>query len=105
MDSIFSVAGLLLGAFFLGALVVLSGVALGAYVVFRTKREPHEPFMRLQSPQGEAWTDDVVVPAEEEGDLNAKYQGLWKEVGPGAEMFQAQFYEDKIKGEVGSYEL
>lgn len=39
---------------FVVALFVLLGVIVGAFVVYRTKREGHEPFFNAYSPQGDA---------------------------------------------------
>jgi hypothetical protein len=48
-------------AFILGATSVLSGVALGGFLVYRTKREAGEPLF-MKSEPGEAFNlDDGVV--------------------------------------------
>jgi hypothetical protein len=47
-----------LGAVLLGALMTLAGVALGAWFVFRTKREPHESLFRAGAEKGEAYVLD-----------------------------------------------
>jgi hypothetical protein len=46
------------GAVLLGASMTLAGVALGAWFVFRTKREPHESLFRAGAEKGEAYVLD-----------------------------------------------
>ena len=53
-------------AVFLGAILTLTGFALGALVVFRTKREPHESLFRLGQEKGEAFVVDDYGPGVEE---------------------------------------
>jgi hypothetical protein len=50
--------GLLVGWLFL--LTSLVGVALGGYLVFRTKREAHDSLFNVKPPKGEAWVEDVI---------------------------------------------
>lgn len=48
---------------FLSVILTLSGVALGALVVFRTKREPHESLFKPGGEKGEAFLlDDYGEP-------------------------------------------
>jgi hypothetical protein len=49
---------LVLLAVFLGAVLTLGGVALGALAVFRTKREPHERLFRAAMEKGDAFVMD-----------------------------------------------
>ena len=49
---------MILLAVFLGAALALTGFALGALVVFRTKREPHESLFRLGQEKGDAFVVD-----------------------------------------------
>jgi hypothetical protein len=49
---------LILLAVFLGAGLALTGFALGALVVFRTKREPHESLFRIGQEKGDAFVVD-----------------------------------------------
>jgi hypothetical protein len=58
---------LILLAVFLGAVLTLSGAALGALVVFRTKREPHEALFRARPEAGEAFVMDELA-GEDEGE-------------------------------------
>ncbi len=54
-------------AFFLGGLQTLLACALGGYLVFRTKREPHESFFENKPAQGEVGSlDEVMGPGEDE---------------------------------------
>lgn len=51
------------------ALAILAGVLSGAYSVYRTKREPHEPFLG-KPPEGEVfsidnWGEDLTDDAQE----------------------------------------
>jgi len=62
---------LFLLAVFLGAVLTLSGAALGALVVFRTKREPHEPLFKIGTPKGEAFTLDDF-PEEASGETGKR---------------------------------
>jgi len=39
----------------MGALLTLAAVALGAYVVFKTKRDPSESLFKLREPKGEVF--------------------------------------------------
>ena len=48
----------LLTAFFLAWVSTLSGVALGGFLVFRTKRDTHEALFQTKPPQGEAFNID-----------------------------------------------
>ncbi len=45
-------------AVFLGAILTLTGFALGALVVFRTKREPHESLFKIGQEKGDAFIVD-----------------------------------------------
>jgi hypothetical protein len=49
---------LVLLAVFLGTVLTLVGVALGALAVFRTKREPHERLFRAGMEKGDAFVMD-----------------------------------------------
>jgi hypothetical protein len=51
------IAACCLFSFLLGALTVLVAVALGAYLVFRTKREPHESLFGKE-PEAKAFVFD-----------------------------------------------
>lgn len=53
-----SIILLILLAVFLGAILTLAGFALGALVVFRTKREPHESLFKLGQEKGDAFVVD-----------------------------------------------
>lgn len=46
---------LVLGAVALGFIITASGVVLGAYCVYRTKRDPSEPFMGVKPAEGGAY--------------------------------------------------
>jgi len=54
-------------AFLLSWLCTLSGVALGGFLVFRTKRDTYEPLFRAKQPKGEAFNieDDQLFPQDE----------------------------------------
>lgn len=41
-----------------GWFACITGVALGGYMVFRTKKEPHESFFKLREPKGKAFVLD-----------------------------------------------
>lgn len=64
--------------YFMGAgILVLVGVLLGAYMVFKTKREPHEPFIAMRQPVGDAFNIDQFAKegeAENVVDLQTKIQ-------------------------------
>ena len=57
---------LILLAVFLGAILTLSAVALGALVVFRTKREPHESLFKVGAEKGDAFISDDYGPGVED---------------------------------------
>ncbi len=61
-----SFALLVLLAVFLGAILTLAGAALGALVVFRTKREPHEPLFKTRQDTGDAFILDDLDDGIEE---------------------------------------
>jgi len=50
-----------------GAFFSLSGVFLGAFMVYRTKRDPYDSFVRFREPKGQAFNldDGMDMPAEE----------------------------------------
>lgn len=45
-------------AFILAWICTLSGVALGGYLVFRTKREGYDPLFQVKPPEGQAFNLD-----------------------------------------------
>lgn len=45
----------ILVSFSMGSLLSLAGVFLGALFVFRTKREPYEPFLKIKPEKGDAF--------------------------------------------------
>lgn len=49
---------LILLAVFLGAIVALTAVALGALICFRTKREPSESLFKIRQEKGDAFVVD-----------------------------------------------
>ena len=55
-------------AFVLSWLCTLSGVALGGFLVFRTRRDSYEPLFPGKQPPGEAFNveDDVLFTPKEE---------------------------------------
>lgn len=68
----------LLSLFWTLILAVLLAVFLGAYMVFRTKRDTSDPFLQLRQPQGDASVttgdfddgDDILFEREEEEALS-----------------------------------
>jgi len=55
-------------AFSMAWICTITGVALGGYLVFRTKREPHEGFFQVQPEAGEAFNlteDSGGFPADD----------------------------------------
>ena len=69
----------------LGWLFTLSGVITGGYLVFHTKRDPYDPFMKVREPKGEVFSlDEFDTPAEEPEPIepllreqNDRFQGLF----------------------------
>jgi hypothetical protein len=60
---------LILLAVFLGAVLTLLGTALGGLLVFRTRRDSHEPLFQVREPKGDAFVSDdfpEIKPAEED---------------------------------------
>jgi hypothetical protein len=71
---------LILLAVFLGAIMTLIGVALGALVVFRTKREPHESLFKVGAEKGDAFIrDDYADEVEDTIDARREARGEKKE--------------------------
>jgi len=59
---------LFLAAVALGWMTALSSAFLGGYMVFRTKREGHDPFMQFRSPKGDALNvSDGLSASQQEG--------------------------------------
>ena len=55
------IAWIVIGAIFLW-LATVSAFIVGAYAVFKTKREPHEGFFQVSPPKGEAFNlDDPLM--------------------------------------------
>ena len=51
-----------------GAVFPLAGVFLGAFMVYRTKRDPYDSFVRFKQPKGQAFNlDDGLEMTDEEG--------------------------------------
>ena len=57
---------ILLGAMMITAVTVLVSVALGGYLVYRTKREAHEPFVMGKAPAGEVHSVDPFADSPQE---------------------------------------
>lgn len=74
-----------LGACLMSSVYTLVGVALGGWLVFRTKKEAHERLFSAKPPQGEAF---VLDPFDESGlaqPLKPKGVPAGEEVDRGAE--------------------
>jgi hypothetical protein len=74
-----------------GWLFTLSGVFVGGLFVFRTKREPHEPFLPLKQPKGVAF--NLEDPFETKGLDPA--EGLPKVITKLNERFKDQMAEER----------
>ena len=87
----------MIAAFILSWLCTLSGVALGGFLVFRTKRD-HEPLFRSQQPEGEAF--NMLDGQEEQEEPTAGSSARIPDPVQNAnDLFVQQFAERLAEGE------
>lgn len=100
-ESVIAIPAWLIGAFagfaFGTALLVLASVALGAFVVFRTKRESYDPLFTLGASKGDAFN---VADTEGLEDVASAFisgdDGSMPNDAPGA----AQAASDRLKAAI-----
>lgn len=68
----------LLIAFSMGGILTLMSVALGGFLVFRTRRDSHEPLFGISSPKAEAFVLDPMDETETKEDNEDIVPGLLK---------------------------
>jgi len=71
----------------LGGVLVLAGTIVGAYAVFRTKREPDESFLQFRQPKGKAF--NLKDGFEDAPDSDS----VWKDLPPVVERARQRFEE------------
>ena len=83
-----------------GWITTLSGVVLGGYLVFHTKRDPTDPFITVRQPEGEVFNiedEDDINAREEEEEAKNKVPSLVKMMG---DKFRGQM--DERQGDINA---